>query len=488
LNLARRAKRDLPDDLTAKGTISASFHARRMTTAPSDWIGNLVLSGLVIHSAVLGKDLEVSKAVAMVNTVAEPEPRHRGHGSKVALPASPIRALVIQSFNLPLGASTPAAVDGQLDDDHFALHIRGDATLERLQQFARAVGIGAPKIALAGPSVIDLVIGGHWTAFESPEVTGTAQLRNVRAEVPGLSVPVEIASAHIELDRNRFAMRNASATVGKIAFSGSASFPRFCNADTPCESSFDLTTDDLNPDRWNDVLNPNLKKKPWYRLFGSGESERNLIVNLHSTGHLSARHLTLATTAGSGLETDFTIADGVLRLKNTRAELLGGTVSGDWKIDYTASQPKYESTGTATRIQAEKLGALLKSPLGSGTIGLKYKLEMSGLDASTLARSALAETDFTWSGGALRLSSDGKPPMRVQSGEGKATLNKDGWTISASKWQTPTGLYQLTGTASRDMALALVFAQENGTVLKVTGTLPKPQLTTSAPQLTQVRH
>ena len=78
--------------------------------------------------------------------------------------------------------------------------------------------------------------------------------------------------------------------------------------------------------------------------------------------------------------------------------------------------------------------------------------------------------------------------MRVQSGEGKATLDKDGWNFSASKWQTPAGIYQLSGTASREMALALVFSQDNGTVLKVTGTLPKPQLSTSAPQLTQVRH
>ena len=74
LNLARHAKRDLPDDLTAKGTISASFHANRMNEEPSNWIGNVALNGLVVHSAVLGKDLSVAKAVATANTAATPEP------------------------------------------------------------------------------------------------------------------------------------------------------------------------------------------------------------------------------------------------------------------------------------------------------------------------------------------------------------------------------------------------------------------------------
>ena len=73
----------------------------------------------------------------------------------------------------------------------------------------------------------------------------------------------------MELDHNRLILRNASATVGKIALGGSANFPRFCDGESPCESSFDLTTDDLNPARWNEVLNPHLKKKPWYRLFGA---------------------------------------------------------------------------------------------------------------------------------------------------------------------------------------------------------------------------
>lgn len=489
LKLARHCKRDLPDDLTAKGSISASFHASRMSQAPSNWIGNLVVSGLVIHSAVLGNDLTLSKAVATVDTAKEPEPRQRGHSATIP---PPVRALVLHSFDLPLGAGTPATVDGILDDDRFALHVKGDATLERLQQFARAVGVGAPKLALAGPAAIDLVIGGNWAAVASPEVTGTAQLKNVRAEVPGFTEPVAIAGARVELERNRLILRNASATVGKVSLSGSATFPRFCDSESPCESSFDLHADDLNPERWNEVLNPHLKKRPWYGLFGGAGVERNVIANLRASGRLTSRRLTLGTTTGSNFQTAFSVANGVLELKNTRADLLGGGIASDWKIDFTGREPKYESTGVAARVQAEKLGAILKAPVGSGTVDINYKLKMSGWDADALASSSVAQTEFTWRGGDLRISPDLKAPLRVLVGEGQVSLDKDGWTISACKWNTPAGIYQLSGTVSRDSVLALDFTQEKGAVWKLAGTLLKPQLSTPqsgtpAPQPTQAR-
>ena len=112
---------------------------------------------------------------------------------------------------------------------------------------------------------------------------------------------------------------------------------------------------------------------------------------------------------------------------------------------------------------------------------------MAGWDAGTLSKSATAETDFTWSGGVLRLSPDPRTPLRVLTAEGKAVLNKDGWNISACQWNTPTGIYQLSGTATRDSAIAFEFRQENGTVAQVTGTLSKPQFGTPAPPPTQAR-
>ncbi|MGC2210831.1 MAG: AsmA family protein [Candidatus Korobacteraceae bacterium] len=483
LNLARRAKHNLPEDLTAAGIISASFHGSRVSEAPSSWVGNLEVNSLAVRSSVLGKALTINKAVAAINTAGALPLGRRGRRAKAS---PPLRALVVQSFDLPLGAATPAKIDGTLDREHFALHLKGDATLERLQQFARAWGIGAPKFSLTGPAAIDLLIGGDWASFEAPQVTGTAQLKNAHAQVPGLSAPVEISSARVELDRDRIALRNASATIGKISLGGSAGFPRSCDADSPCQASFDLSTDDLNPERWNEVLNPHVKKTPWY-YFGDTRSGSNVFATLRTTGHITSRHLTLGTITGSAFETDFSSDNGMLELKNTRADLFGGKVSGDWKIDFTGGEPSYESIGSAERIQAEKLTPLLKASVGTGTVGVQYELKMTGWDAASLMNSASAEAAFSWTGGALKVSPDPPAPMRVFTGKGKAALDKDGWTISASQWKTPDGTYHLDGQVSRDSVLALEFSQDNGSEWKVSGTLAKPQTGMAAPEPTQAR-
>ena len=141
----------------------------------------------------------------------------------------------------------------------------------------------------------------------------------------------------------------------------------------------------------------------------------------------------------------------------------------------SGSEPACESAGTATRVQADKLAPVMKAPLGTGIVDLQYKLRMNGWDADSLSRSAGGQARFTWTGGALRISPDPRSPLRVLFGEGKATLDKKGWSISDSHWKTPIGVYQLRGSISRGSALDLEFIQEDGGVRRVSGTLAKPE-------------
>ena len=179
---------------TCRTTSPPMARSRRRSTAavsddaPSLWIGNLAVNSLVLHSSVLGKDLAINRLALAINTVeplAHADLRHRRgsaqqgfaqQGSAQQGSAQPLRALVIQSFQLPLGGAAPAAGDGMIDGSRFALHLAGDATLQRLQQCSRALGIGAPRLSLTGPATIDLTVGGGWG--EAPQITGSAQLRN----------------------------------------------------------------------------------------------------------------------------------------------------------------------------------------------------------------------------------------------------------------------------------------------------------------------
>jgi hypothetical protein len=486
LKLLRHAKGNLPSDLSATGRLDASFHSHREGDQPPEWTGSLTGEKLVLRSSVLGKELALGRIVATVNTnTPQPAPRSKKHAA--AIPTVPVRALVLQPVELPLGAAAPATVQGLFDDKGFGLHLKGEATLERLQQFARALGIGAPKIAVSGPATLDLTLGGPWSEqLVAPEVGGSAQLHSARVEVPGLLLPVEIASARVDFDGRRFTLRNASASVGKVALTGQASFPRACTPDAPCEATLELATDELNPERWNEVLNPKLKKQPWYGLFGSGD-QLNLMANLHASGRLTARRVALDTLTTGPAESDFTIASGVLELTGLRAALLGGTLSGGGKLDFSADPPRYELTGEAKDLSLEKLAAATRVALGNGNLSASYKLTLSGWDEAALLHNSAAEGDFTWTGGALRFSPEGHGPMRVLNAAGHLTLGPEGWSISASHWKSPAAVYQLSGSIQRNSELALEFKQQNGDVWKLAGPLAKPVLGSPVPQPTQAR-
>ncbi len=138
---------------------------------------------------------------------------------------------------------------------------------------------------------------------------------------------------------------------------------------------------------------------------------------------------------GTGLDTQFTVLHGVVELHNAHAELMGGAVSGELKMDFTGDKPKYEGSGTVSKVPSEKLAALLKGTLGSGMVSGKYKFTMSGWTATELNAGAEAETEFTWTGGALNIIR--RRPLRVVTGTGEADLGKDGWTLRKQPLEDP---------------------------------------------------
>jgi uncharacterized protein involved in outer membrane biogenesis len=468
LDLARHTKRNLSEDLRGSGSLSGELRFTRTAGAAPSCSGKLQLQNLVLRSSTLGNKLDIGNATLSAG-MTQPEPgRHKRQARSAPAP----NALSLESFDLPLGGAAPLTVNGTLDTERFALRLKGDATLERLQQFARTFGLAAPKLSLIGATSIDLTIAGNWAALQAPQLSGSAQLKNARADVPGIALPVQIANARVDFDGDRLSLHNASATAGKISLTGSASFPLSCTADAPCEASFDLTSDEFNPERWNELLNPHLRKTPWY-LF-TGEHRGSIFPNLHAAGRLAARRLTLDSITGSAFESDLSYANAVLIFKHARAQMLGGTVSGDGSVNFTSGEPKIESTGAAEHIQAEKLSPLLKAPLGTGALRLSYVLQASGWDRASLAHSATAQSSFTWTGGAMRISPGMHGPLHVISGNGKAVLDSKGWTISDSEWKTRSGTYQLSGTVSRDFALDIEFTQHDA-VWRVGGTLANPQ-------------
>lgn len=468
LDLTRRSRSDLPDDLVADGTLSGDFHISRNDEAAATWMGSLLLSNFSLNSAELGhRALVVPRITASIDTAAPHKSGKSAHEN-----STPQRALRIDNFELPLGAAHPSLVQGSLDANGINLHLKGDGTVERLQQFARAIGIAAPKISLSGAAALDLNFGGAWSELNAPIVSGQALLHGVRAEVPGLAQPVLIAGAHVAFDRDRFQLSNATAAIGPVTLYGQASFLRSCPREDGCSASFDLTTDELNVDQWNQLLNPRLRKRPWYRLLGSTR-EHNVFPRLHATGRLAARRLLLGDVAGTNFATNFTVTDGVVELSNAQADLFGGQVAGTWTVNLAGNQPVLNGQGRLTHLAAERIGAQLGYLLGAGAISGDYSAQLSGATQAELLKSANGRANFTWTGGALGLVSGGKMPLRIAGGAGQLTLNNAGWMLNTSRWKTAAGTVTLRGSINRNAQFAVEVASAKGVTIRQSGTLSK---------------
>ena len=140
------------------------------------------------------------------------------------------------------------------------------------------------------------------------------------------------------------------AQVGDLKFTGSATVPRHCDPDGPCGPGLDLQFDTLDAAQLNELLNPTLKKQPWYKLFGSSQEE-SLLTKIYAVGRVSAKQITFDKLVGTKFYADFRLNHGDLLVSNVRAAVLGGTHEGEWRADFTGATPVYTGSGTATRLQ-----------------------------------------------------------------------------------------------------------------------------------------
>jgi len=478
--LLRHAKRALPDDLTAGGAINGSFSGRRGSNdAQGKWSGNGTARAVVLRSATLGKDLEIGtlRFLAGSNSSA---------ASSGATSAEGRNRLVFDTFAIPLGGSAPVLASGWISLTGNSLRLQGDAELARLLQAGRTVGIAVPGLKFSGTiSRLDLRLRGDWAGFAIVRPSGRAQLRNGTVEIPGIANPVQLQSAQVEIADSQLIFRAIAGQIGKIGFSGEARVPRSCDdpqmrsAAMPevavasgdgCSSEFDLQADTVTLDDLNAQFNP-FSNVPWYKVFGPGGSSK--LVSAQASGRIVVRRLVLRQLTLSRLVSGFRLENGRLGLNDVRADLLGGSQTGQWMADFTGQEPVYSGGGTVANLSVAQLAGLLRTPLGSGTVSANYQVTLKGWGAGDLWSSAAGMADFNWRNGSWRNVQLGRAPAQFSSFSGRLALAEGKFEINPGKMQTPSGAFVVNGSISNGL-LALQLDRGADHAYRLRGTLQKP--------------
>jgi hypothetical protein len=501
--LAQRAKRDLPEDLQASGQIRGSLAVRRNGAAEGR---EFSASGEIahLHLASASSKAELDAASIPLKLIAD-NAGLAGNGT-----SGDERRLQFGPFPLANESGAGPTVRGWLGISGYGVGLVGEAEVARTLRTAKLFGLPALSATADGQAKVDLQIVGTWhgwmggtasgvSNFPRPQVTGTAKIRNVRAEVRGVDEPIEISSASLQFFPDKVRVTKLSANAAHALWTGSLELPRGCGTPGACTVSFDLATNQLGLSEVAQWMSPRRRIRPWYRLSANDQAGPTFFTSLRAEGKVTAGRLLLRSLRAGELSANHVSAEisldgGKLRLSDLRGELLGGKHRGEWQADFSVRPPVYTGSGSLSGVALRQLASAVHNDSIAGTAGGTYQITASGAASSDFWTSAEGIVQFDVRDGMLPhllLVSDGDP-LKIERLQGRAHLQTGKIEIKEGRLDSPAGEFQLSGTASlsRELDLKLTGkpdAAGSAKTYAVGGTVAEPRVTQVASPETQAQ-
>jgi len=531
----RQAKKQLPGDLTASGLLNAEFHATRNVlggdlinrsgkgtalavppeaakdagfsprgtqprTSPgadamahvprhallTQWAGSGTATNVRLSSNA-GKD-EVVLGTIPLTLVAPDSPRtrlaHPRSKEEEQEPAEP--HLRIGPVALTMNTSAPMNAGGWMSAAGYRFFLRGDMELKDLFRLENDLGLPAVRPAAEGAAKLDVNVSGPWQGFAPLTTLGTAQLRNVRAEMRGLNTPIEIGSAIMSLAPDAVRVDKISARTGSTHWSGAVTAARHC-AVPPCVFQFDLTADQLSTGDLAEWFTPHPAKRPWYRILNpssnsnsNSEDARDLspLLAVQAHGNLQVGRLGLKKLLATEVAAQVDVDRGKITLTALRGQLLQGSHQGNWILDVSSPPLRYHGTGVLQNISLAQLSTLMNDAWITGTADGKFNLEAYGGAFRDLLAHSDGKLQFVMRNGSLPYVEipGSSTPLPVHRFSGDLHLKQGSWELSAGRLESRDGIYQVRGTASPASGFDFVLTRGDERAWSLTGTLAKPRV------------
>ena len=486
LGLVRESKQGLPADLVASGTLDGEFQARRNQGQSPAVSGEGSLSDASIASNDEKNQITFGDVPLALVSGAPAEADRESPSKTIAADDQPLEpSLRIGPFQLTINAppaknasvsdaaNVTATIAGWISKSGYHFALRGDTTLKNAFRLAKTLGIPSYHPAAQGSAHVDVSLSGDWQGFGAPQVLGSAELKNVRAEMRGFNQPVLINSALLSLMPETVTLQKISAQTGSTHWSGSVTRARQCTA--PCQFEFNLTADQLSAGELAEWFTSHPAKRPWYRLLSSEEKPDgpSPLMTMKASGNLRVGKFTMQRVAATQFGAQMELHDAKITLSNVRAQFLQGIHQGKWTIDFSHMPLRYEGSGFLQNVSLSRLSALMNNNWSTGTADGRFELATSGTHLPDLLNHADGQLQFTVRNGSLPgLDFPGAPkPFPVHKFTGELRLQSGQWSLQAAKLESHDGIYQVSGTASPGAGLDFVLTRGDDLSWNVTGSL-----------------
>jgi AsmA family/AsmA-like C-terminal region len=476
LALVRHVKKNLPEDLVGGGTVAADFNLRAGADIPQplEIAGNGQATDFHLQSNSTKTELALD--VVPFSLVSSATPPHREQDSS-SIKAPEFPRLTFGPLPIKLGRPIPSTAQAWITRSGYDISLEGETDVQRLLQMARTIGIPAARPAAEGWAKVALHVTGEWSGFAGPRATGTAQLHAVRADVVGLSAPIEISSANLNLTDSAVRAELVSASLAGSHWTGSLSLPRMCGGTQPCLVGFNLHTDEIATDDLSAWFSPNLPKKRWYGFLSSdAQPGASFLTRLQASGTLIATRLLVRNLTVTHVTTVVKLDRGQLHLADMHGDVMGGTHRGDWRADFTLKPPTYSGAGTLQGISLSQLAEIMHDGWITGAASAKYKVEMAGRSRSEFTQSATGTIEFNMRDGALPHIALASGPLKVRHFTGVVAIHDGELEMEEATLESPAATFEVTGRASMSRKLDFKLVQEGSPGINVTGTVAEPRV------------
>ncbi len=504
--LVQRAKKNLPEDLVAGGTVSGSLRVEQNATAASklqlDGRGEIADFRLAssANKAEIGPETVPFLVTAgdSLESAASRRQTIRKSAPGLRVPDGP--HVEFGPFPVAIGRALGPTARGWVNRDGYSLAVAGEAEIAKALRVARMFGLAALQSAAEGSAQVDLQIAGSWagrsngtaSGFTGPQVTGTAKLRNVRIAFRGVAGPVEIASADMQLLPDEVRVAKLNAKAADAWWTGSLEMPRGCGTPGACQVHFILNANRIALDELSEWVSPSPKERPWYRVLESNtQAGPSFLTSVRASGQVTTERLQVQSLAATQVSAKVSLDSGKLQISELSAEFLGGKHRGQWQADFSGKPAVCKGSGSLTGVSLARLADAMKDGWIAGTANTSY--EVKGSCPAEFWTSAEGTLQFDMNDGTLPHISLGEDtePFRFTRFAGQARLQAGKIEMKDAKLDSPGGKFQLSGTASLKGELDLRLAKTpNGAAAAgytISGTLAEPRVSPLPGAETQAR-
>lgn len=271
--------------------------------------------------------------------------------------------------------------------------------LGRLVHFGRALGIlGKSQLEAAGIGSFTLhLTGGAWP-WSRPSVTAQASVRSARLVIPGLSEPLNIPRARIQVYGKQVIVNPILAVMGTSVFSGWVMHQRGSHA--PWD--FSLKADKLSIEQagqWFEGVGDRNTRSIFDRIAGIGslisgrKPSFHLAARLDARGQFSTPLLTYRQLSLHDFRADINVHNRKVRLAKVHFHAGGGRGEAKVLVDLTKSPARLSGQADISGAGIRALGPYLPPSLAGvrGYYSAEGAFEAAGLTHSDLVRTLRGE-------------------------------------------------------------------------------------------------